>query len=84
MKSAFALVVLVLTAVLLKTGIFEIAIVRVKLSGFENDWLSAFVFGAMIAQEAAISRIESIKRQVFPSAAPGRTRKGTPPGGVSR
>ena len=82
MKSAFALVVLVLTAVLLKAGIFEIAIGKVKLSGFENDWLSAFVFGAMmgIAQEAAISRIETMKRQVFPSVQSGRSRRQPPRG----
>jgi hypothetical protein len=85
MKSAFALVVLVLTAVLLKAGIFEIAIGKVRLSGFESDWLSAFVFGAMmgIAQEAAISRIESMKRQVFPSVPAGRSRRQLPRGGVS-
>ncbi|HKH21689.1 MAG TPA: hypothetical protein VKB53_12575, partial [Gammaproteobacteria bacterium] len=76
MKSAFALVVLVLIAILLKAGIFEVAIGKVKLSGFENDWLSAFVFGAIIgiAQEAAIARIESIKRQVFPSARSAQSR----------
>lgn len=80
MKSAFALVVLILTAVLLKAGIFEIAIGKVKLSGFENDWLSAFVFGAItgIAQEAAISRIESIKRQVFPTARSAQSRRPAP------
>jgi hypothetical protein len=79
MKSAFALVVLVLSAVMLKAGIFEIAIGKVKLSAFENDWLSAFVFGAIIgiAQEAAISRIESIKRQVFPSPRNGQSRRPT-------
>jgi len=85
MKSAFALVVLVLTAVLLKAGIFEIAIGKVKLSSFENDSLSAFVFGAVIgiAQEAAISRIESMKRQVFPSVQTGRSRRQIPRNGVS-
>jgi hypothetical protein len=77
MKSAFALVVLILVAVLLKAGIFEIAIGKVKLSNFESDWLSAFVFGAIIgiAQEAAISRIESIKRQVFSAAPIAKTKK---------
>ena len=85
MKSAFALVVLVLTAVLLKAGIFEIAIGKVKLSGFESDWLSAFVFGAIIgiAQEAAISRIETIKRQVFTNAPTGRSRKESARGAAS-
>lgn len=77
MKAAFALVVLILTAVLLKAGIFEIAIGKVKLSNFDSDWLSAFVFGTIIgiAQEAAISRIESIKRQVFTSPHSSRSRK---------
>jgi hypothetical protein len=80
MKSAFALVILTLTAALLKAGIFEVAIGKVKLSSFESDWLSAFVFGAIIgiAQEAAISRIESIKRQVFPTAKNTQPRKLSP------
>ncbi|SEI16876.1 hypothetical protein [Tardiphaga sp. OK245] len=77
MKSAFALVVLVLIAILLKAGIFEVAVGKIRLSAFESDGMSALVLGVVVglAQEAAISRIEAIKRHVSPTARPERNRR---------
>jgi hypothetical protein len=65
LKVAFAAVILFLTAAFLKAGVFEIKVGKTELSAFDHDYLSAFVFGAIvgIAQEPIIARIESIKKQ---------------------
>ncbi|NGO51599.1 hypothetical protein [Allomesorhizobium camelthorni] len=66
MRGAFALVVLIISAAFLKAGVFEILVGDVRLSSFDADGLSAFVFGAVVgfAQEPIISRIESIGKGV--------------------
>lgn len=65
MRAAFAVVVLILSAVLLKAELFEIVIGKIKLSEFDANWLSAAVFGIVVgvAQEAFVSRIESIRER---------------------
>jgi hypothetical protein len=62
LKLAFAISTITLAAVFLKAELFEIKIGKAQLSLFDRDWLSAFVFGAVVgvAQEAVIARIETI------------------------
>jgi len=74
LKTAFALATLLLRAAFLKAELTEIKIGKAQLSAFDRDYLSAFVFGAVVdfAQEAVISRIESIKQRI----APVRRRRG--------
>jgi hypothetical protein len=69
LKTLFAFVIVLLAAAFLKAGIFEIKIGKAELADFDNNVLSAFVFGAVVgvAQEAIISRIETIKQKVAPS-----------------
>lgn len=69
MRCAFSVVILLIAAAFLKSGVFEILIGTVKLSDFDKSYLAAFVFGCAIgiAQEPAISRIEGIKSKVAPS-----------------
>lgn len=66
LKAAFALITLILAGAFLKAGLFEIKIGTAQLSTFDRDWIAAFMLGAAtgIAQEALISRIESIGRQI--------------------
>jgi hypothetical protein len=54
----------------LKAELIEIKIGKAQLSSFDKDWLSAFVFGAVVgaAQEAVIARIETIKKKIMPAA----------------
>lgn len=68
LKVAFAIAILLLAGAFLKAELFEIKLGKTQLSAFDKDYLSAFVFGAVVgvAQEAIISRIESIKKQIFP------------------
>jgi hypothetical protein len=70
LKVAFAVAIVLLTGAFLKAELFEIKLGKTQLSAFDRDYLSAFVFGAVVgvAQEAIISRIESIKRQISPSS----------------
>jgi hypothetical protein len=80
LKVAFAAAILFLAAAFLKAGVFEIKVGKTELSNFDHDYLSAFVFGAIvgIAQEAIIAKIESIKRQFGPvrrREAPNRRRR---------
>jgi hypothetical protein len=69
LKALFALVLVVITAAFLKIELFEIKIGKAQLSAFDRNYLSAFVFGAVVgvAQEAIISKIESIKQKIAPS-----------------
>jgi hypothetical protein len=66
LKFAFAITVVLLAGVFLKAELFEIKIGKAQLSLFDKDWLSAFVFGAVVgvAQEAIIARIETIRQKL--------------------
>ncbi|WP_149803572.1 hypothetical protein [Mesorhizobium sp. NFR06] len=68
MRAIFALILLFLTGAFLKAGVFEIAIGEVRLSQFDANGLSAFIFGAFVgfSQEPLISRIESISKAAEP------------------
>jgi hypothetical protein len=68
LKLTFAGATLLLAAAFLKAEIFEIKVGKAQLSNFDKDYISAFVFGAIVgvAQEAIIARIESIKQKIAP------------------
>jgi hypothetical protein len=71
LKLAFALATLFLAAAFLKAELIEIKIGKAQLSAFDKDYVSAFVFGAVVgvAQEAIIAKIETIKDKVLPNKA---------------
>jgi hypothetical protein len=74
LKLAFAISIILIAGAFLKAELFEIKIGKAQLSLFDKDWLSAFVFGAVVgvAQEAIIARIETFRqkfgREVVPRA----------------
>ena len=69
LKTLFAYVIAMLAAAFLKAELFEIKIGKAQLSDFDKNILSAFVFGAVVgvAQEAIISKIETIKQRIIPT-----------------
>jgi hypothetical protein len=66
LKLAFAISTILLAGAFLKAELIEIKIGKAQLSLFDKDWLSAFVFGAVVgvAQEAVIARIETIGQKL--------------------
>ncbi|WP_019962141.1 hypothetical protein [Woodsholea maritima] len=65
MRAAFALVLLCVTAIFLKAGVFQIEVGELAISEFDAKALSGLLFGLVvgITQEPLIARIEAIAKK---------------------